>query len=72
MSAGCGDAHREKQREDGVEREKRDQGDEERPDVQERSEPEQPPVDGPSAGSGGENDDADLGDTSYGGPKGSG
>ncbi|HYZ46119.1 MAG TPA: hypothetical protein VE712_00495 [Actinomycetota bacterium] len=41
-------------------------------DVAERSEPEQPPVDGPSAGSAGEDDEKDLGGTSYGSPGGSG
>jgi hypothetical protein len=46
--------------------EPRDNGEEE--DVQKRSEPEQPPVDGPSSGSPGESDEKDLGDTSYGGP----
>ena len=51
-----------------VERRQEEQGDE----VQERSEPDQPPVDGPSAGSPVEEDDRDLGDTSYGGPGGSG
>ncbi|CAN5590645.1 hypothetical protein BH24ACT26_BH24ACT26_15410 [soil metagenome] len=43
-----------------------------RGDVRERSEPEQPPVDGPSGGSAGEDDDKDLADTSYDEPGGSG
>jgi hypothetical protein len=42
----------------------------ERKDVQKRAEPEQPPVDGPSAGSSGEPEERDLGDTSYGAPDG--
>jgi hypothetical protein len=33
--------------------------------VGDRAEPEQPPVDGPSAGSGGERDDRDLAGSSY-------
>lgn len=52
--------------------EDRERDDERSEEVQKRAEPEQPPVDGPSAGNSGEVEDRDLGDTSYGGPGGSG
>jgi hypothetical protein len=38
----------------------------------EQPEPDEPPVDGPSTGSGGERPDRDVGDSSYGQPGGSG
>jgi hypothetical protein len=37
-------------------------------DPNERAEPEQPPVDGPSSGSAADEDDKDLGGSSYGQP----